>query len=250
MLMQARITKVLFLLIGFIVFAVPCDALSARFVSNFAESELWLVVQWESTNDVIVVNPVFDEEHPLFRIRAFETLQQQKGQIIQHRRGYVLDELWDYIPKSSVKIINSGRVQELSIPALQLKRQNTFWIYDISVILLICSLCLILFCLWNSSKSNSSSSEPGFSRETAVQAAKHNNWSLLFEILSTNAPWRSELGDLPWEQWHQQWRFASREPTDRDRQLIIKLLQQSRHDELRDTTISEEEKVLSEVLEK
>ena len=88
-----------------------------------------------------------------------------------------------------------------------------------------------------------------FSRESAVQAAKTGNWSLLFEILSSNVPWRSELDGLPLEQWQQQWQFASREPSTTDRQKIIESLQRSNDDELREIVINKEDKILSEVLE-
>ena len=209
-----------------------------------------MVVQWQSTEDVVVLNPVFSEDHPLFNARAFNTTQEQKGRITEQRRTYVLDELWDAIPRASVKILNSGKVQELSISSIQLAQQKNFWGLSFIVLLLTCSLGVILVWFVRRSKPRSMKSEPTFSKETAVQAAKGSNWSLVFEILSSNVPWRSQLGDLPWEQWQQQWQFASREPSDRDRQSLIQLLQQSNADELREIVISEEEKVLSEVLEK
>ena len=209
-----------------------------------------MVVQWQSTEDVVVLNPIFSEDHPLFNARAFNTIQEQKGRITEQRRTYVLDELWDAIPQASVKVLNSGKVQELSISSIQPAQQKNFWGLSVIVLLLTCSFGVILVWLVRRSKPRSMKSEPTFSRETAVQAAKGSNWSLLFEILSSNVPWRSQLDDLPWEQWQQQWQFASREPSDRDRQLLIQLLQQSNADKLRELIISEEEQVLSEVLEK
>ncbi len=248
--MNLQIVKVFYYGLALILFTAPCYALSAWFDLDSSRVELHLVVQWQSTENIVVLNPVFSEDHPLFNVRASNTIQEQKGRVTEQRRTYVLDELWGAIPQASVKILNSGKVEELNIGSIQLAQQKNFWGLSVIVLLLTCGLCIILAWFVRRSKSRSMKPEPAFSRETAVQAAKGSNWSLLFEILSSNVPWRSQLGDLPWEQWQQQWQFASREPSDRDRQLLIQLLQQSNANELREIIISEEEQVLSEVLEK
>ena len=168
----------------------------------------------------------------------------------EQKRSYVLDPQWTQIPKASIKILKSGIIRKINIGSIEIKPQVN--LFDIRLLLLPIIAFVVVGLGWilKRSKPAQPMVKPVFSRESAVQAAQTSNWSLLFEILSSNIPWRSELGDLPLDQWQQQWQFAAREPSYQDRQKIIKLLLRTNDCELREIVINEEEKVLSEVLEK
>ena len=247
--MDLHQAKVLCFCLGFVLLTGVSLATGARFETDFSRGELYLVVQWESSDDIVVLNPNFEEGHPLAKQSSLKTIQQQNGSLTEQRRTYFLDPQITTIPATTIKILNAGKIQELKLNAIEIKRQS---FSPNLVLLFFVVLSLTVLLVWILKRRNlpRTKTEPVFSKESAVQAAQTSNWALFFEILSSNVPWKTDLTDLPMDQWQQQWQFASREPSSRDRQKIIKLLQTSTDCELLEEVISEEEKILSEVLEK
>ena len=248
--MSLHDAKIIYFCLGFVFLTSTFYAVGARFESDLTNGELNLVVEWNSTDDVVVINPNFDENHPLFRKNSLKTVQQQNNSLIEQKRSYLLDPQWTQIPKASIKILKSGTIQKIDIGPIEIKRKVDSFDTRLMLLPIIGFVVVGLGWVVKRSKLSHPIAKPVFSKESAVQAAQTSNWSLLFEILSSNIPWRSELGDLPLDQWQQQWQFAAREPSYQDRQKIIEVLRRSNDCELREIVISEEEKILSEVLEK
>ena len=247
--MDLQQAKVLCFCLGFVLLTGVSLATGARFETDLSRGELYLVVQWESGDDVVVLNPNFEEGHPLAKQSSLKTIQQQNGSLTEQRRTYSLNPEITTIPETTIKILNAGKIMELKLDAIEIKRQS---FSPKLVLLFFVVLSPIFLLVWILKRRNlpGSKTEQVFSKESAVQAAQTSNWALFFEILSSNVPWKTDLNDLPMDQWQQQWQFASREPSHQDRQKIIKILQQSTDYELRVDVINQEEKILREVLEK
>ena len=242
-------TKIFYFCLGLFLFTLPSSALSTRFEADLVKAELYLVVQWQSGDDIVVLNPSFSDNHPLAKQNSFNTIQQQNGSLTEQRRSYTLGQHLSRIPEAKIKVLKSGKIMELKIESINIKQQSHLLELGLLIFVLVCVTVALLW-LMKRNKSSIKNVAPSFTKESATQAVQASNWSLFFEILSSNVSWKAELRDLPVDQWQQQWQFASREPSSRDRQKIIKLLQTSTDCELREDVISEEEKILSEVLEK
>ena len=122
--MDLHQAKVLCFCLGFVLLTGVSLATGARFETDFSRGELYLVVQWESSDDIVVLNPDFEEEHPLAKQSSLKTIQQQNGSLTEQRRTYFLDPQITTIPATTIKILNAGKIQELKLNAIEIKRQS------------------------------------------------------------------------------------------------------------------------------
>lgn len=227
---------------------IQLQALEAGYQLNTVESTLDIVVQWQSHQNVLVVQPVFVEKHPLGNQKILKIAQSQNNDLNIQRFSFRLDRELKEIPEASIKIIRDGKEELIRVPNLPLEKTGSKLNFQYLLGGLFLIISLITLIALRSRKQTTQSPEPCFSREAAVEAIKRGNWSLLFEILSSDVSWKTELDGIPWQDWEQQWRFASRRMSDRDCELLVKTLQKSLKYNAEEESTTQEDEILQRVL--
>lgn len=225
------------------------QAAKAGYEIGPGNSSVKISVTWNTEQSILVMQPIFKEDHPLYGLKMKNKVQWQNGDQSHQSMNYDLDSALRHLPEASVKVLVSGAEQMLAVEAISLQRKENKYFLVLATSLIFILICSILFFYVKHRRTISIPNE-SFSRESAVEAVKRKNWSLLFEILSSDIPWKAELHDLPWEDWKQQWSFASREVSEKNCSLLIKVLQDSEKATAENQSLEEEEEILGTILTK
>lgn len=225
------------------------QAAQAAYEIDLDDSTVKISVTWNTKENVLVMKPLFEEDHPLHGLKMKNKIQWQHEDQSYQSMIYDLDSGLQRLPEASVQILSSGTEQTLVVGAVSVERgesKNSALFIAIFIVVIFCS---ILFYRWKRRRVISIPAE-SFSRQSAIQAIQRRNWSLLFEILSSDVPWKCDLQNLPWEDWQQQWLFGSRQISEKNCNLLIKALRDSAEITAENQSFKEEEEILETILTK
>ena len=229
--------------------ATLAQAAQAAYEIDLDDSTVKIAVTWNTKETVLVMKPLFEEGHPLHGLKMKNKVQWQHEDKSYQSMIYDLDSGLQVLPEASVQILSSGTEQTLVVGAVSVERgesKNSILFIAIFVVLIFCSILLYR----RKRRRVISIPAESFSRESAIQAIQRRNWSLLFEILSSDVPWKCDLQNLPWEDWQQQWLFGSRQISEKNCNLLIKALRDSAEITAENQSFKEEEEILETILTK